>query len=38
MKILRRLFITVPLIIVILLVGAVVLVGLFADRAVKMGI
>jgi len=38
MKILRRLFITIPLIIVILLIAAVVLVGLFADRAVKMGI
>ncbi|MBN2270230.1 MAG: AsmA family protein [Sedimentisphaerales bacterium] len=38
MKILRRLFITIPLIIVILLVGAVVLVRLFADRAVKFGI
>lgn len=38
MKMLRKLFITVPLIIVILLIVAVVLVGLFADRAVKMGI
>jgi len=38
MKILRKLFIIVPLIIVILLVGAVVLVGLFADRAVKLEI
>ena len=31
-------FITIPLIIVILLIAVVVLVGLFADRAVKMGI
>jgi len=38
MKILRRLFVTIPLIIVILLVGAVVLVRLFGDRAVKLGI
>ncbi|MBL7154162.1 MAG: AsmA family protein [Phycisphaerae bacterium] len=38
MKVLRKLFITIPLIIVILLIAAVVLVGLFADRAVKMGI
>jgi len=38
MKILRKLFITIPLIIVILLIVVVVLVGLFADRAVKMGI
>lgn len=38
MKILRKLFITIPLIIVVLLIGAVVLIGLFADRAVKLGI
>jgi hypothetical protein len=38
MKILRKLFITIPLLIVILLIAAVVLVGLFADRAVKLGI
>ncbi len=38
MKVLRKLFITIPLIIVILLIVAVVLVGLFADRAVKMGV
>jgi len=38
MKIFRKLFIAIPLIIVILLIAAVVLVGLFADRAVKMGI
>jgi len=38
MKVLRKLFITIPLIIVILLIVAVVLVRVFADRAVKMGI
>lgn len=38
MKILRKLFITIPLIIIVLLISAIVLVGLFADRAVKLGI
>lgn len=38
MKVLRKLLITIPLIIVILLIVAVVLIGLYADSAVKMGI
>ena len=38
MKVVRKLFIAVPLIVIILLIVAVVVVGLFADRAVKMGI
>lgn len=38
MKILRKLFITIPLVIVILLIVIVVVIGLYGDRAVKMGI
>lgn len=38
MKLLRRLLITIPLIIIILLIGVVVVIGLYADSAVKMGV
>ena len=35
---LRKLFIIIPSIVIVLLIAAVVVVGLFADRAVKMGV
>jgi hypothetical protein len=38
MKILRKLFITIPVVIVVLLITIVIVVRLFADRAVKFGI
>ena len=38
MKVLRKLLIIIPLVIVILLIAVVVAIGMFADRAVKIGV